>query len=69
LSKCIDGGDPGAGFVEHEDARAGDFVGVGDDAAAGHVGLADEEEEVEVFLGRERGNRRLGERDWGNQDD
>jgi hypothetical protein len=23
---------------------------------------------VEVFLGRERGNRRLGERDWGNQD-
>ena len=64
----IDGGDPRSGFVEHEDTRAGDFVGVGDDTTAGHVGLADEEEEVEVFLGRELGGRRLGECDWGNQD-
>jgi len=46
----FDGGGPGFLFGEGEDTRMGDFVLLFDDAAAGHVGLADEQEQLH-FLG------------------
>jgi hypothetical protein len=45
------------------------FVGFGHETSTSHVGLAYEKKEMEIFLGRERGSRRVGEGDRGNQDD
>lgn len=63
----IDGGHPGAGFVEHQNAGVGFVFRGNDDTAAGHVRLADEEEEVKFFLRRER--RRLGAGERGEADE
>ncbi len=68
----IDGGHPGAGFVEHEHAGVRLVFGWNNHAAAGHVRLADEEEEVKFFLRRERGRLGAGERgeaDEGEEDE
>jgi len=58
----IDSGHPGAGFVEHEHAGVRLILRGNDDAAAGHVRLADEEEEMEFFFRWERGRLGAGER-------
>ena len=46
----ICGGDPLAGFIEHENARVRFFIRRSDLAPSGHIGLPDEEEEVKIFL-------------------
>lgn len=65
----IDGGHPRAGFVEHEHAGVRFVFGGNDHAAAGHVRLADEEEEVKFFFRRERGCLGAGERGEAGEND
>ena len=57
----VHGRHPCAGLGEHEHTRVREVVGGCDNAASGHVGLADEEEEVKRFLGGQGGG--LGARE------